>query len=66
MWRFAQTTQFKKDYKKYANNKKKLFALQGVLSHLSETGKVPEEYKPHPLTGNSKVRLNAISRMIFC
>ena len=29
-------------------------ALQDVLSHLHETGNVPEEYKPHPLTGNYK------------
>ncbi len=42
MWKFVQTTQFKKDYKKYSNNKKKLLALQSVLSHLFETGKVPE------------------------
>ena len=54
MWKFVQTTQFKKDYKKCSNNKKKLLALQGVLSHLFETGKVPEEYKPHPVTGNYK------------
>ena len=54
MWKLIQTTQFKKDYKKYANNKKKLLALLSVLSHLSETGSVPERYKPHPLSGNYK------------
>ena len=52
MWKFVQTTQFKKDYRKYANNKKKLLALQSVLSHLSETGMVPEKYRPHSLSGN--------------
>lgn len=52
MWKFVQTTQFKKDCRKYANNKKKLLALQSVLTHLSETGMVPEKYRPHPLSGN--------------
>lgn len=54
MWQFVQTTQFKKDFKKYANNKKKLLALEVVLSHLCETGTVPEKFKPHPLSGNYK------------
>lgn len=48
MWKFVQTTQFKKVCRKYANNKKKLLALQSVLTHLSETGMVPEKYRPHP------------------
>ncbi len=54
MWKFVQTTQFKKDFKKYANNKKKLSALEVVLFHLRETGTVPEKFKPHPLSGNYK------------
>lgn len=54
MWKFVLTTQFKKDFKKYANNKKKLLALEVVLSHLCETGTVPEKFKPHPLSGNYK------------
>ncbi len=54
MWKFVQTTQFKKDFKKYANNKKKLSALEVVLSYLHETGTVPDKFKPHPLSGNYK------------
>ncbi len=54
MWHLLQTGQFKKDFKKIANDKKKLTALERVLDLLIETGTVTAEYKPHPLTGNYK------------
>ena len=38
MWKFKQTTQFKKDFKKYEHNKKKLVSLMNVLSQLREEG----------------------------
>ena len=54
MWRLLQTGQFKKDFKKIVNDKKKLTALERVLDLLTETGTVTDEYKPHPLIGNYK------------
>ena len=51
MWKFKQTTQFKKDFKKYENNKKKLVSLMNVLSQLREEGKVEARYNPHMLKG---------------
>lgn len=66
MWKFVQTTQFKKDYKKYANNKKKLLALQSVLSHLSETGMVPENTGHILCPAITEAHLNVILRMTSC
>lgn len=48
------TSQFKKDLKKYQNNPRKLDGLERVVKLLRETGIVPNEYKPHFLTGNYK------------
>lgn len=51
---FKQTSQFKKDLKRIQNNPKKIANLKSVLQLLKETGTIPQEYKPHPLTGNYK------------
>lgn len=45
------TGRFKKDLKKYKHDKEKLEALEEVLTHLRESGVVPDKYKPHPLIG---------------
>lgn len=47
-----QTSQFKKDFKRIENNKKKLEAVLNVLDLLAETGIIPIEFNPHMLTGN--------------
>jgi len=52
MWKFKQTTQFKKDFKKYENNKKKLVSLVYVLSQLREKGMVEAKHNPHMLKGD--------------
>ncbi|MDD6252892.1 MAG: type II toxin-antitoxin system YafQ family toxin [Candidatus Cryptobacteroides sp.] len=52
MYRIEQSRQFKKDLKKYLNDKKKLIALNNVIQNLEVTGTVPDNYKPHPLKGN--------------
>lgn len=52
MWTLKQTTQFKKDLKRYQNNKSKLQSLQDVLQQLQTNGVVDESHYPHPLKGN--------------
>lgn len=54
MWILTQTSQFKKDFKKYSNDKIKLVALKTVLSQLREKGMVDKMYHPHQLSGNYK------------
>ena len=52
MWILKQTTQFKKDFKRYQNNPEKMKALDEVLICLADSGTVPQQYNPHQLTGN--------------
>ena len=54
MKKLQPTTQYKKDYKKYRNNPKKVEALKTVLEMLINEQPIPEEYFPHPLVGNYK------------
>lgn len=49
-----QSTQFKKDLKKYIHQPSKLLALKTVTLALEKTGRVPQEYNPHMLSGNYK------------
>ena len=49
-----QSTQFKKDLKRYQNKPSKIAALKEVLKHLKKNGSVPAEYKPHTLSGKLK------------
>lgn len=51
MWTFKQTTQFKKDFKRFQNNKSKIRSLQEVLQQLQKTGSVDPSHSPHPLKG---------------
>lgn len=52
MWNLIQTSQFKKDLKRYQNQPVKISALMRVLKELRETGAVLPDYRPHPLSGN--------------
>ena len=49
-----QTSQFKKDLKRYKHEKRKLESLKAVLRYLCECGKVPRENRPHFLLGEYK------------
>ena len=46
------TTQFKKDLKRYKNRPNVLEKLEFILGLLQKELPIPEENKPHPLTGN--------------
>lgn len=46
------TLQYKKDYKRFRNNPKKLEKLFDILDLLHHEKPIPEENRPHPLTGN--------------
>ncbi|MDE5632301.1 MAG: type II toxin-antitoxin system YafQ family toxin [Muribaculaceae bacterium] len=46
------TSQFKKDLKKYKYNTTVLDKLEKILRLLVENQPIPEENRPHPLTGN--------------
>ena len=49
MWKLKQSGQFKKDLRKYQNDREKMKSLETVLVQLSEKGKVDKRYKPHRL-----------------
>lgn len=49
-----QTSQFKKDLKRYKHSADLLEELKEVLRQLQEEGKVSEIYLPHPLLGDYK------------
>ena len=46
------TSQYKKDYKRFRNNPKKLKKLFDILELLRQDKPIPEENRPHPLTGD--------------
>ncbi|MDE5876243.1 MAG: type II toxin-antitoxin system YafQ family toxin [Muribaculaceae bacterium] len=46
------STQYKKDLKRLRNNPKKVAELLKVLHILEHELEIPEEYKPHILTGD--------------
>lgn len=46
------TSQYKKDYKRYHNNPKKLEKLFDILELLRHEQPIPEQHRPHPLAGN--------------
>ena len=46
------TTQFKKDLKRYKNRPKVIEKLELILGLLQNELPIPDENKPHPLTGN--------------
>ncbi|NBH93128.1 MULTISPECIES: type II toxin-antitoxin system YafQ family toxin [Muribaculaceae] len=45
-------SQYKKDYKRFRNNPKKVEKLFRIMELLQNEEPIPEENRPHPLTGN--------------
>ena len=60
MKKLQPTTQYKKDYKKYRNNPKKVEALKEVLKMLMNEQPIPAEYKPYMLLGELVTHRSAI------
>ena len=54
MKEIRKTSQFKKDYKRFKNDKKFIATLMRIVKLLAEGNQIPEEYNPHPLKGNWK------------
>ncbi|MDE6836530.1 MAG: type II toxin-antitoxin system YafQ family toxin [Muribaculaceae bacterium] len=52
MKKLKPTSQYKKDYKRFRNNPKKLEKLFDILELLRQEKAIPEENRPHPLTGD--------------
>lgn len=52
MKRIYPSTRYKKDYKRYKNNPKKIEALKKVIKLLKEEKPIPAVYQPHMLHGN--------------
>lgn len=51
MKKLHPTTQYKRDYKHFRNNPKKLAKLMIILNMLQSEIPIPAEYYPHMLTG---------------
>lgn len=49
-----KTTQFKKGFKRFKNNKTFVTTLFSLVGLLAEGKDIPQEYDPHPLKGNWK------------
>ena len=49
-----KTTQFKKDFKRYRHQPKKIEKVLKIIKMLENGIEIPQSYKPHPLTGNYK------------
>ena len=54
MKQIIPTTQYKKDLKRYANQRKKMKALLDILRCLANEEPIPENCRPHLLTGQYK------------
>ncbi len=52
MKKLKATSQYKRDYKRYRNNPRKLEKLYKILGYLQNEQPIPDENRPHPLTGN--------------
>ncbi len=52
MKKLKPTSQFKKDYKRFRNNPKKVQKLFKILELLRTEQPIPKENYPHKLTGN--------------
>lgn len=51
MRKIFPSSQYKKDYKRYRNNPKKVAALKHVVEMLANDQPLPAEYLAHPLHG---------------
>ena len=54
MKKLVQSTQYKKDLKRIRNDAKKASALLDILTKLENEIPIPQENKPHLLTGDYK------------
>ena len=52
MKRLKSTSQYKKDYKRFRNNPKKIGKLMELLNMLANEEPVPAEFRPHMLLGD--------------
>ena len=52
MYTIIRTTQFRKDWKRCEKRGFPMEELRTVITILATTGTLPQEYKPHKLTGN--------------
>jgi len=52
MKKLKASTQYKKDYKRFRNNLKKLEKLFKIIQLLEKELPIPKENSPHMLTGN--------------
>ena len=52
MFILKMTSQFKKDLKRIQNQPIKIQHLKQVLLKLEENGVIPNQYRPHKLSGN--------------
>ena len=60
------STQFRKDYKKIANNPQKVAAFQRIANYLISEIPIPPIHRPHSLKGKYNGYMSATSRVIFC
>lgn len=51
MKRILRSTKFKKDFKRYLNQPRKVEALRMMVQCLEKTGSIPAKYNPHKLHG---------------
>ena len=52
MKKLKASSQYKKDYKRFRNNPKKVEKLFSILNLLKNEQPIPEENRPHQLVGN--------------
>lgn len=52
MYSLEVTNKFKKDFKLCIKRGLPIIKIQEAMRLLQETGELPEEYRPHKLTGN--------------
>ena len=53
MKEIRKTSQFKKDYKRFKNDKEFVETLMGIVKLLAEGNQIPEEYNPHSLNNTA-------------
>ena len=54
MKKLKPSSQYKKDYKRFRNNPKKVEVLNEILKKLANEEPIPAEHSPHMLSGNYK------------
>ncbi len=52
MKKLKPASQYKKDYKRFRNNPRKVQKLFDILDLLRQEKPIPKENRPHPLTGD--------------